>query len=75
MSNERKGGVISIMVNGERQQVPAGLNVRNLVARLGLDPERVAVEMNRRLIRRTEWDATAVEDGASLEIVTFVGGG
>ncbi len=69
------GGHISIRINGEEAQVPAGLNVRNLVERLSLDPARVAVELNRRLVRRPEWDSTPVEEGASLEIVTFVGGG
>jgi thiamine biosynthesis protein ThiS len=75
VSNQRQGGVISIIINGERQEVPAGLNIRNLVSHIGLDPERVAVELNRRLVRRADWESTPVEEGASLEIVTFVGGG
>ena len=69
------GGVISIRINGEERQVPAGLNIRKLVGLLSLDPARVAVELDRRLVRRAEWESTPVEDGASLEIVTFVGGG
>ncbi len=68
-------GIISIRINGEEQEVPADLNVLNLVRHLGLDPQRVAVEMNRRLVRRPEWESTRVEEGASFEIVTFVGGG
>lgn len=75
MSNQQQEALIPIVINGEAQQVPAGLNIRNLVAHLGLDPGRVAVELNRRLVRKPEWDATAVEAGAVLEIVTFVGGG
>lgn len=75
VSNQRQGKVISIAINGERRDVPAGLNIRNLVSHLGLDPERVAVELNRRLVRRADWEATPVEEGASIEIVTFVGGG
>lgn len=75
VSNQMDGGVISIRINGEEQQVPADLNLLNLVRHLGLDPARVAVEMDRRLVRRAEWEATPVTEGASLEIVTFVGGG
>lgn len=75
VSNQRQGEVISITINGERREVPAGLNIRNLLLQLGLDPERVAVELDRRLVRRVEWEATTVEEGATLEIVTFVGGG
>lgn len=75
MSNQQQQTVISIVINGEEKQVPAGLNIRNLLAHLELDAERVAVELNRRLVRKPEWEATRVEEGASLEIVTFVGGG
>lgn len=75
MSNQHQDALISILINGEARQVPAGLNIRNLVEHLGLDPARVAVELNRRLVRKPEWEATSVEPGAVLEIVTFVGGG
>jgi sulfur carrier protein len=66
---------IEIVVNGEPQNVPAGLNIADLLSRLGLDPARVAVELNRSIIRRPEWDSTPVTGGAQLEIVQFVGGG
>lgn len=75
MSNQHEDALIPIVINGEAQQVPAGLNIRNLVEHLGLDPARVAVELNRRLVRKPDWEATPVEPGAVLEIVTFVGGG
>jgi len=75
VSNQHEDALIPIVINGEAQQVPAGLNIRNLVAHLGLDPARVAVELNRRLVRKPDWEATPVEPGAVLEIVTFVGGG
>lgn len=55
--------------------MPAGLNVRTLLVELSLDPARVAVELNRIIVRKPEWDATPIDAGASLEIVTFVGGG
>lgn len=75
MSNQKDAAEIPVRINGLERTIPAGLNVRNLVVHLGLDPERVAVELDRRLVRKPEWDATRVEAGASLEIVTFVGGG
>lgn len=75
MSNQKDAAKIFVRINGEERIIPAGLNIRDLVAHLGLDPERVAVELDRRLVRKPEWDATPVEEGASLEIVTFVGGG
>jgi len=63
------------MVNGEPRRVPTGLNVDGLLACLGIDPERVAIELNRAIIRRPAWSSSVVEDGANLEIVQFVGGG
>jgi thiamine biosynthesis protein ThiS len=42
---------------------------------LQLDPERVAVELNRRIVKPPEWEKTRLSPGAELEIVHFVGGG
>jgi thiamine biosynthesis protein ThiS len=66
---------IEIRLNGERRRVRAGASVAQLMAELALAPERVAVERNRHLVRRSELAATALESGDELEIVTLVGGG
>ena len=75
MSNKPAGPEILIHVNGAPRTVPEGLNVRSLLVELQLDPARVAVELNREIVRKPEWDTTSIDAGASLEIVTFVGGG
>lgn len=75
MSNQLGGLNIPIKVNGEDRIIPSGLNIRQLLAHLGLDSGRVAVELNREIVRKPDWDTTPIEPGASLEIVTFVGGG
>ena len=66
---------IEIAVNGEKREIPAGLNVRQMLIHLGLDPQRVAVELNRAIVGKARWDATLVEADANVEIVEFVGGG
>lgn len=66
---------IQIVVNGQLRQVPSGQSLLELLAWLRIDPSQVAVEVNRSIIRRQEWDKTTVGEGASLEIVQFVGGG
>ena len=66
---------IQIVLNGESRHVPDGLNVLQLLVNLALDPERVAVELNRAIVRQANWSERKVEDGASVEIVQFVGGG
>jgi sulfur carrier protein len=66
---------IEIVVNGEAKRVPQGFHVGRLLEWLSIDPARVAVELNRSIVRKQDWSATQVEDGAQLEIVWFVGGG
>ena len=68
-------GGISVMINGERQDVPAGVNVPALLAHLGITSGRVAIERNLELLPRAQWDATAVAPGDRYEIVHLVGGG
>lgn len=47
----------------------------DLVGVLSLAPERVAIELNHRVARRSEWAETTLADGDRIEIVHFVGGG
>ena len=66
---------IEIVVNGQPRRVPAGMNLLALLTFLEIDPARVAVEMNKSIVRRRAWSETPVNSGAALEIVQFVGGG
>lgn len=66
---------IQITLNGESYTVPEGLTVLQLLESLGLNPDRVAVELDRQILRRPEWAARRLQAGARLEIVHFVGGG
>jgi thiamine biosynthesis protein ThiS len=63
-----------IVVNGEDRETRAA-TLDALLAELALDPERVAVELDRRIVRRSRWPETPLRAGARLEIVQFVGGG
>lgn len=47
----------------------------SLLVKLGLDPKKLAVEHNLEIVRRSAYDATEVQDGDTLELVQFVGGG
>ncbi|MGH9658293.1 MAG: sulfur carrier protein ThiS [Bryobacteraceae bacterium] len=66
---------IEVVVNGQPRLVERGATVEGLLAQLGIDPARVAVELDRRIVRREAWSARTVEAGARIEIVQFVGGG
>lgn len=65
---------MKLTVNGEAREVPDGETIRALVARHSLTPDKVAIELNRRLVRSDKYDQ-ALKDGDEIEIVTFVGGG
>jgi len=64
-----------VTVNGEQRQFAAGTTLREVIGALGLDPERVAVELNRAIVKKDLWESTPVDSGAEIEIVQFVGGG
>jgi sulfur carrier protein len=66
---------IQIIVNGQAQSVGQGRTVLELLRQLDLDPARVAVELNRRIVKQSLWGETVVGEGAQVEIVQFVGGG
>ena len=66
---------IEITVNGEPRTVAPELTVDALLDALGLPRERIAIEVNRRVVRRADWASVRVARGDRLEIVHFVGGG
>ena len=66
---------IRLVVNGEARQVSPSLSVADLLVDLELETARVAVEHNRRVLKRHEFPEVILTDGDRLEIVHFVGGG
>jgi len=68
-------GTVSILVNGERKEVPHGATVEQLLEALALPRGRVAIERNAEILPRTAWTQTAIAAGDRYEIVQFVGGG
>ena len=64
-----------ITLNGDRFELDAPLSVQALLARLDIDPRRVAVEHNLAILKRHRFPEVIVGDGDRIEIVNFVGGG
>ena len=64
-----------ITLNGERVELEQPLSVIDLLARLDIDPRRVAIEHNLTIIRRQTFPQVIVQEGDTVEIVNFVGGG
>lgn len=70
----RKINAVTIKVNGQDRDIADGTTVAALIAQYNLTPNKVAVELNRRLIRSEKYE-TILKAGDEVEIVTFVGGG
>jgi len=64
-----------IIINGERRSVESAATLLDVVRSLGLEPERVAVELDREIVKREKWAEMKVGGAAEIEIVQFVGGG
>jgi thiazole synthase/sulfur carrier protein len=66
---------MTLTLNGEPRSFDAVADVAALVAALGLDPRKVAVERNLEIVPRSAYARTALSDGDRIEIVHFIGGG
>ena len=64
-----------IKVNGQWQQHDEPASVADLLEQMALQPQRVAVERNREIVRRADFLRTQIADDDEIEIVTLVGGG
>jgi sulfur carrier protein len=64
-----------VVVNGTPREVPAGSDVRRLLALLGLEGRRVAVAIDRVVVPRSAFDGRALAAGERIEILEAVGGG
>jgi sulfur carrier protein len=75
VKQECQPSMIDIVVNGESRTVSEGQTVLGLLHELDLEPGRVAIELDRRILKQPRWSETVLLPGARIEIVQFVGGG
>lgn len=66
---------MNLYLNGELQEVSSGLNLLGLLEKFELPVARVAVELNKTVIKREKWPETELKDLDRIEVVHFVGGG
>jgi len=66
---------ISIWVNGEPKNVLPNQSVSALLNTLKITSDRVAVELNKSIVRSRDWEKTIIPNGSQIEVVEFVGGG
>ncbi len=67
--------MIQVTINGEAKSIGAGLSIDGLLAELGLDKAKVALERNLEIVPRSSFAQVTIAEGDALEIVHFIGGG
>ena len=66
---------MELIINGKTEQVPDGINAAQLIERLGLAHERMAMEVNQEIVPRSSFKTHIFKAGDQIEIVRAIGGG
>jgi thiamine biosynthesis protein ThiS len=66
---------MKVIINGEAKEIVGELSLNELLEHFTLPQERVAVELNREVVRKKDWENVKINDGDKLEVIHFVGGG
>jgi sulfur carrier protein len=64
-----------VFINGETKEVEKELNLTELLKHFSLPNERIAIELNKEVVRKKYWETIQIKDADKIEIVHFVGGG
>lgn len=66
---------MQVLINGETRNIESELNLFELLKKLELPTERIAIELNKNVIRKKDWETINISDADKIEIIHFVGGG
>jgi thiamine biosynthesis protein ThiS len=66
---------MKVFLNGEAREIPPDLDLERLLEHFSLPSHRVAVELNKMVVRRPDWKTTKINDADTIEVIHFVGGG
>ncbi len=64
-----------VYINGQKRNLDGDMTLLELLKKLGLNPDRVAVELNHNVVLKENFSRHRLQDEDRLEIVRFVGGG
>jgi thiamine biosynthesis protein ThiS len=66
---------MQITINGEKKEISNELNLSELLKRFSMPQQRIAIELNKEVVRKKDWENIKLSDGDKLEVIHFVGGG
>ena len=67
--------MVKIVLNGKEAEVAGDLTLAKLLLDMKIEPQMVACEMNRKIVKRGEYSKTAITEGDEIEILQMIGGG
>lgn len=66
---------MNITLNGKQAEIRDGTALMDLIREKGLEPEKIVIEYNRKVLQKEEWDSVVLKNNDKLEVLRFVGGG
>lgn len=66
---------MKVFINGETKEITEEVNLFELLDLFSLPHERVAIELNKIVVRKKDWETKKINDADKIEIIHFVGGG
>ncbi len=66
---------MKVFINGETREIIGELNITGLLRHFSLPQERIAIELNKQVVRKKDWENIKINDADKIEIIHFVGGG
>lgn len=66
---------MKIKVNGEEREVAQVTTLEQLIQSLGLESKVMAAAVNMEIVKQDAWNQAVLNDGDTIELLDFVGGG
>ena len=66
---------MKVFINGETKEISGEINLSDLLEQFSLPRERIAVELNKQVVRKKDWETVKISDADKIEVIHFVGGG
>ena len=66
---------MKVVINGEIKEIATKINLQALLKNLSLASERIAVELNKEVVSKKDWENIEINEADKIEIIHFVGGG
>jgi len=67
--------IMKVVINGEIKEIATKINLQALLKNLSLASERIAVELNKEVVSKKDWENIEINEADKIEIIHFVGGG